>query len=623
MKKFIIAIAAVLGVFSATSCSDMIEVESTNQVFNPALDNKTDSLFYAFGIMQAMQQLADQYVFQGEMRGDNVATTTYTNTNLRQLANFTATAANKYDSAYVYYRVINNCNYYIAHRDTTLLTGSTNVVRNEYAAVKAFRAWAYLQLARNYGRVPFFTEPLTSISQINNSNFPELDINGITAQLAPDLQQYSGLNVPHDGSANFSAGSTNWGQSKTVYRALCFIPVDVILGELYLEAGDYANAAKYYTVYLTQTPMPAVLSRYAANRSQSLLSANLPDGVMLPSDMAGMTMAGQNWNSTFTANNPTEDIISYIPMAVNYQRGTTTQVPLTFGFNYYSTEKGASNLYVDEVQLLPSKQLQTLSDTATYYYYRQVTGGLPQQYVNGFKAGDLRLNSILRKEVENDSTKVWIRKYESGNIILFRNTTVYLHLAEALNRLGYPDAAFAILKDGINQNIADSTCTYVSDASKTLLSTTYPFLGTAYGSLFPKQATGAAAGATNWGVHQHGAGVTADGNYPNRVGSPMSYNYATEMGNKLAYLRGKYGEQIGATKADSINAMEDLLCDEYQLEFAFEGTRWYDLMRLARHKNQAGTYGSNFGSQWLSDKLSYKNPQVDLTNEQNWYLPFK
>lgn len=52
---------------------------------------------------------------------------------------------------------------------------------------------------------------------------------------------------------------------------------------------------------------------------------------------------------------------------------------------------------------------------------------------------------------------------------------------------------------------------------------------------------------------------------------------------------------MGTTKQDTINAVEDLLCDEYQLEFAFEGTRWYDLMRLARHKNQSSPYGSNFG----------------------------
>lgn len=130
-------------VFSV-ACSDMLDTDSTRDLFDKELNQKTDSMFMAYGIMQAMQQLADQYVLTGEMRGDLTATTYYTNGNLRQLADFSATAANRYDSAYVYYAVVNNCNYYVAHRDTALYTGSTNVVINEYAAVKAFRACSLL-----------------------------------------------------------------------------------------------------------------------------------------------------------------------------------------------------------------------------------------------------------------------------------------------------------------------------------------------------------------------------------------------------------------------------------------------------------------------------------------------
>lgn len=618
MKKTIIALAAVFGLFTATSCSDMLNVDDTSQVFDPALDQKTDSLFYTLGIMQAMQQLADMYVFQGEMRGDNVSTTAYTNTNLRQLANFSATTANKYDSAYVYYRVINNCNYYIAHRDTTLQTGSTNVVMNEYAAVKAFRAWAYLQLARNYGKVPFFTEPLTTISQINNSNFPELSIKEIVSRLAPDLQQYSGYAVPNDAST-FSAGSTNFGVTKNVTRALCFIPVDVILGEMYLEVGDYANAAKYYTTYLLDTPHPA-----NDNGMFALNMSTTPERTAdktFPNDFTTSSAAG-SWSSIFS-DNATRDIISYIPMAVNQQRGTTTLLPKTFGFDYYSTSSTSRNaLYIDEVQLKASTQLQTLSDTARYYYYQTRTGALQGQYVNSAKLGDARLSSVQREKTSGDSTVQCITKYNSGNIILFRLTTVYLHLAEALNRLGYPDAAFAILKDGITESLADSTYTYVTQESKSLLATTYPFLSNAYVTNFPAH-TNLGSNVSNYGIHAHGAGITGDDNFPNRPGSLSYYNYETELANKLAYLRGIYGSEIGNTKADIINAVEDLLCDEYQLEFAFEGTRWYDLMRLARHKNEAGTYGSDFGSRWLARKLSYKNPVVDLTNEDNWYLPMK
>ena len=74
---------------------------------------------------------------------------------------------------------------------------------------------------------------------------------------------------------------------------------------------------------------------------------------------------------------------------------------------------------------------------------------------------------------------------------------------------------------------------------------------------------------------------------------------------------------------DTINAVEDLICDEMALELAFEGNRFGDLTRIARHKNQAGLYGNNYGSKWLSDKLAFKNPKVSLLEEKNWYLPMK
>ena len=80
------------------SCEDMLESDSSRQLFDPELNQKTDSVFYAYGIMQAMQELADQYYYQNEMRGDLVSPTSKATTHLRNLASFTADATNKYDS---------------------------------------------------------------------------------------------------------------------------------------------------------------------------------------------------------------------------------------------------------------------------------------------------------------------------------------------------------------------------------------------------------------------------------------------------------------------------------------------------------------------------------------------
>lgn len=603
----------------------MLETESSRQMFEPEIDAKADSMFYAFGIAQALQQLADQYVFQGEMRGDLVATTYYTDKNLRELANFSATTANKYDSAYVYYRVINNCNYYIAHRDTTLLTGSEQVVMKEYAAVKAIRAWAYLQLAKNYGKVPFFTEPLTKISQIDGGNFPEYGINEIVANLAPDLAQYSTLQVPGTGGT-IDVGSTNWGEAKKINYQNIFVPVDVVLGDLYLEIGDYSNAAHYYTVYLTGNGITNNLiyqSHYAIryNRNQEL-----------PTDWGYDVVSGDlSWSAIFSSENGNGDLITYIPMAVNSLKGTTTNVPLVFGYNYYSTNTSRECPKAEDVQLQPSDSYIALSDSTDYYY---LTMNVLDREVNSVKFGDSRLDNITESGQGDDSLKVWMNKYNRGNIFLYRKTTVWLRLAEAFNRMGYYDAAFAILKDGMGRNTLEHA-TYLSEETKTLLTTTYPLLSEANLGFYEAPNTENKSIMKLTGIHARGAGLVSDF-FPedlkennilllgaNYYPGMSKYQLDTIVGLKMKQIAEQYQVAVGTTKEDTINAMEDIICDECALDMAFEGNRFGDLTRMARSKNRAGLYGANYGNQWFAKKLEKNNPVKDLLDEKNWYLPFK
>jgi len=598
-----------------TSCEDMMEVGSDRQAFTPDLNAKTDSVFYAFGIAQAMQQLADQYFFQGEMRGELVATTQYTDSMLSQLKNFSATLSNKYDSAYVYYRVINNCNYYIAHRDTTLRTGSTDVTRNEYVAVKAFRAWAYLQLARNYGKVPFYTTPLTSISDIDNNQFPMYDIYQIAQALCPDLAQYAGTPVPNYGTS-INIGNLNSGGSKSMNTTKIFIPVDVILGDLYLEtarsAADYKKAADCYFNYLqtTKTLLPNTMARLRM-RNASL---------SYPTDMEnGSPGLSETYSNIFAANNTTTDLISYIPMSVNRLKGTVTNIPYTFGYDYYALS--ANDKWKEQIQLVPSTDYNTLVDTLDFYYYKKVTGGLIGQNITSGKYGDMRslsikyptLSSTFIASDDDEEDIEWINKFQSGNVFLYRVTTVYLHLCEALNRLGLPDAAFALLKEGLNINMTKATNTWMSDEAKQYFLNT--FLNSTNEDTYK---------ANSNPIHQHGCGAVADGNYPGA--SP--YQYASEVAKKFAQLSANstlypgLAARVAAattTKDDTIMAIEEMLCDEEAMEFCFEGTRWYDLMRFARHKNNAGLNGSA----WLADKVKNNSPVVSLLSEDNWYLPFK
>ena len=588
-----------------TSCSDMLESDSERQLFEPDINQKTDSIYYALGILQGMQQLADQYMFIGEMRGDLVDTTAATDRHLRELAQFQLSEVNKYDSAYVYYRVINNCNYYIAHRDTTLRTGATYVAMNEYVAVKAVRAWAYMQLARVFGKVPFYTEPLTQISQIDNNQFPELDIDGIVARLAPDLEQYTGYGLPEYGSA-----------PSDITTSMLFIPVDVVMGDLYLETGQYAQAARHYITYLTEV-LPAA-SRHSAYMQGVTFSGRRSVAMqeLLPSDWGGtFNYTTTPWNNIFSGGT---DVITYIPMAPNNRAGVTTLIPLAYGYDFYSNSKG----YIDQIQIVPSATYNALSEGQDYYY-KSSTSTATKTILNSVKIGDMRTSAITReRDLAADGSAVntiWITKNSSAQVYLYRVSAVWLRLAEAFNRLGYYDVAFAILKDGISRYLVEPAGSggplYISDASKVALQTTFPLLSEANISKFAEP-------ENCIGVHMHGAGATCD--YTGAVYSPglSPYQLDTIVGMKMAELAAE-GIAVGTTRQDSINAVEDLLCDEMALELAFEGGRWYDLMRLARHKNEAALYGGNYGGRWLARKLAFKSPLVDLSDRQNWSLPFK
>ena len=121
----------------------------------------------------------------------------------------------------------------------------------------------------------------------------------------------------------------------------------------------------------------------------------------------------------------------------------------------------------------------------------------------------------------------------------------------------------------------------------------------------------------NWGIHSR---VTY---YTQGAFSP--YQMDSIVGKKFDELNAQFPNTQHPTPnlQDTINVVEDIICDEMALELAFEGNRFGDLTRIARHKNAASTFGANFGSQWLAAKLAYKNPQVSLLDEKNWYLPMK
>ena len=180
--------------------------------------------------------------------------------------------------------------------------------------------------------------------------------------------------------------------------------------------------------------------------------------------------------------------ITVVPMAVNSLKGTVTKLPKLFGYNYYTTDvdttdnksqTSGSTMYILEREIEASSQYYNLCNQQDWYYKPS------SDYLEVLttRLGDIRRYYTVQSATKDDSTYNRVTKYDGGNVYIYRVATVYMHLAEALNRMGYPDAAFAILKDGISETSLEEAA-YLRPETRELLTTKFPFLSEEYKNLF-------------------------------------------------------------------------------------------------------------------------------------------
>ena len=74
--------------------------------------------------------------------------------------------------------------------------------------------------------------------------------------------------------------------------------------------------------------------------------------------------------------------------------------------------------------------------------------------------------------------------------------------------------------------------------------------------------------------------------------------------------------------AEEQDAVEDLIVDEGALEFAYEGTRFYDLMRVALRRNNPAYLADKVYARQGEDKKDVVKSLIksDLNNISSWYL---
>jgi starch-binding outer membrane protein, SusD/RagB family len=557
-------IATVVTAMSVTSCQSFFDTDTNLITYtdDDYINSPSDTMYSVIGIIKQMQKIADKTVILGEIRGDLVNLTPYANVQLQQLANFTAGTDNIYNKPEDYYAVINNCNYFLSKADTSLTVRKYKVFEKEYAVVKAFRAWTYLQLAQIYGEVPFFIEPILSDKEASK-DFPKKNIKELSEYFINDLIPYINTSYPSYGNIG-SSRSTSF-----------FIPIRLLLGDLCLWANRYSEAATYYHDYLTSgTTVTTSYGRIYWDPTTSGFES-------IYDSYSGSVVSGSS------------ESITSIPMETNKLEGDVSDLRNIFSSTtnnlYYYQATYSNRLFEISSSQSNCKVFQDpdITNAPKDTLFAPSTNTI---WETDLVKGDLRLFAIISQgtvsATSNYSTEYQtIYKFSSSvGVQLYRRTQIYLRYAEALNRAGYPTAAFNALKYGMNNNnlkkYADSTEIAKANGS-TMLS--WPI------SIYTD--------ATTYGIHARGSGD--------------------------AYANNFYKIPYKNSKQDTILYVEDLICDEMALETAFEGFRMSDLIRFALRRNDndylAKRIASRAGSANINTILYNKLNE----NRKNWYLPLE
>ena len=552
----------VLGVLLLASCSDILDTSSELVEFQEdnTLDHPTDSVYSVMGIVNRMQLIADRSVLLGEIRSDLVTPTEAASADLKRLAAFDFAEPNKYCQVSDYYAVINNCNYYLANVDTTLQRRGRTLFRYEYAAVKAFRAWTYLELVKNYGQVPLVTEPVMTEREAEEALTKRVaTIKEVCDYFIADLTPYALVELPQYGDIN-SYTSTEF-----------FIPMRALLGDLCLWAGRYQEAARWYHDYL--------------NDKERFITLNSSNRV--------------RWTSVTDFQRPSDaystqgnEVISRIPMEQRVFDGIVSDLLNVFSStrenNYFfqvTPSAGMRQLSADQIYCMEYK---TETTTDTVYVPRS-------GFTDNILVGDLRLSSNYKKTSqggqdeysEYSTLRQTIGKHTANSITTYRRTMVYLRYAEALNRSGLPQSAFAVLKYGL---CAENNRTHIDSLEQVAAGDLITFDETAF------------TRETVIGIHSIGSGDSECNAYYDmpQPSTPLATRQDT-----IAY---------------QIPLVEDRIVTEMALEGAFEGYRFYDLMRIALRRGDPS---------YLADPVSRRNGTSDpavralLMDTSNWYLPLK
>jgi len=586
IKKIVFASSVVLLTTVMPGCKKMFDVKPEQTLDKEQMyQNVYDADAAVLGLYGKFLQLAKQYVVLNELRADLMDATLTADEALKQLNEHTVTEDNPYADPRPFYEVILNCNDILKNFDIMRSEKKfkEDEYRQRYSDVAALRTWVYLQAGIQFGNIPYVTSTLETVNDVKNeSNFPRLDLRRLIDTLVKTTEVIPFKDV-------YPAGTSLVTSVDGYSTAKFFINKKCLLGDLYLwraaftgSPEDYRKSAGYYK---------DVLETFGTNA----------DGyrVKWAEVTTNQDVAVNYWNDARNNQFDEKDLVDVNSLGWRsiFARGQDALYDQEWIWMlYFDKSFKPENPFIDlfsprggRYQVRPSR-----SAILNWNSQMQSENGFPYDARGKLTYKVLGTDTVIMKYLYNyltEDTYIPVSILEKpGKWFLYRAAQLHLRYAEAANRDGRHRIAYALVHNGIKPNFDNNPS---GGQARDVTNTQQTFDAYPY----------------NFDARM--------GDYPN-YRAPWHRN---------AGIRGRahlVSDPIPAM-ADSTMTIEDRIINECALELAYEGTRWQDLLRMAIKRNDPAVLANRVAAKFENSGNAGKAATIrsKLSNQSNWYLPFK
>jgi starch-binding outer membrane protein, SusD/RagB family len=564
------------------------------------------------GLYSLQQQLVDQIVILGELRGDLLEITENAERDLIDIYNFEISSNNKYASPINFYRLISASNKLLAqiendHPEVMDPSEPVNRYDRLYGEVLCMRAWAYFNAVRIYGRIPYIGTYSSSIEDINeyvNTSriivVPEQIIYGIDGYNNDTI--YNDTILLENSWLDLSAVvDTFTNQLKTKIKAVGVIhnmdnadltwdvsvwnnyAMQSLLGQMFLYDGNYGEAVKHFNT---------IMFNYDSETN------NIKFG------LDNRFQRGQ-WRNIFTGLDGYEHIYS-LWFNKSFQQQHSLQ-------KLFSPE--VPNTYMLKPSYVAIRNWETIWDgkklqknTTNPALTELIEPGLPGDFFRGhgisygyMRSGVMMTNEEVRnmlylksirneKEVDRIMADVdtIVQKYSIGktsfdhdaNFIVYRAAGIHLYYAEIYCRWLFNQQG--TIRTDINRSLnVLNNGTYNNDGRQ---------LGV--------------RGRVGFG----------DGDDAVKIDN-IIYQHDSVTNEIIGFI------DLTDKLAEKQDYLEDQIITERARELAFEGERFYDLIRIAKKRGDNSYLANKVAAKFSGEKA--EQIRAKLMDESNWYIPIE